>query len=412
MTKFSKYEELTLNSIHCNRIIEYNKDDLLVSKKQKKLQITKDKLSKLRQKMENPGYISSSSDDDLLDKLLDETENLEIDIQKLESKTDMLNYLNDTKQVISKYYEDQSIKVNSNIENLTSKAINKISKKKFAKQKKKYEFAVDLRTYFDKNNTKKVNYLEDYINIVDDSELLSQKKNAETLIMCDYCNIEKIIMTSEGSAVCTNCGDVEFVIIEPDKYPSKETVSQKKSHTYQRINHFKERLSQFQEPCIVKPEHYEKIIKELKYQGYTDFSVLIEPYIQIDLMRKILKKLGLNSYYKYCAHIICVITNTEVPEITHELKLILIKMFELIQQPFEKHKPSNRINFLSYSYVFFKFLELLNLNKLKQSFTLLKSEKKLREQDEVWRKICTELNWPFKYSPVGRGRYISQLKWI
>ncbi len=266
-----------------------------------------------------------------------------------------------------------------------------------------------MKTLFSPNANKK-DYFQDYIDIIEEVDSDPQKFN-EHVIICETCNVEKIILISEGSAVCSVCGEVEFIIIEPEKQSNKENSGNKKSHTYQRVNHFRERLSQFQEPCIIDDNIYKTIIKELHTQGYRDLTILCEPYIQTDLMRKILKKLKLNSYYKYCAHIICVLTNSDVPEISDELYQILIKMFELIQQPFEKHKPPNRINFLSYSYVFFKFLELLSLDKLKQSFTLLKSEKKLREQDEVWKKICSELNWPFYYSPSGRGRHINQLIW-
>jgi benzoyl-CoA reductase/2-hydroxyglutaryl-CoA dehydratase subunit BcrC/BadD/HgdB len=70
-------------------------------------------------------------------------------------------------------------------------------------------------------------------------------------------------------------------------------------------------------------------------------------------------------------------------------------MFKLVQPAFLKHAPSNRKNFLSYSYVIHKFMQLLERDEYLEHFNLLKSREKLHEQDKVWAKICKELNWQF-----------------
>ncbi len=70
-------------------------------------------------------------------------------------------------------------------------------------------------------------------------------------------------------------------------------------------------------------------------------------------------------------------------------------MFSEIQEPFEKHCPTTRKNFLSYSYVLYKFCELLGEDSLKQHFPLLKSAEKLYAQDSIWKNICKELGWEF-----------------
>ena len=72
-----------------------------------------------------------------------------------------------------------------------------------------------------------------------------------------------------------------------------------------------------------------------------------------------------------------------------------IDMFSKIQEPWEKFKPTGRKNFLSYSYVLHKFCQLLELDHLLTSFPLLKSIKNLKEQEQVWEKICKSLKWEF-----------------
>ena len=72
-------------------------------------------------------------------------------------------------------------------------------------------------------------------------------------------------------------------------------------------------------------------------------------------------------------------------------------MFQQIQNPFEKHAPKGRKNFLSYSYTIHKMLELLRQDQLVDKLPLLKSREKLYQQDVIWHGICSELGW--KYIP-------------
>jgi hypothetical protein len=118
-------------------------------------------------------------------------------------------------------------------------------------------------------------------------------------------------------------------------------------------------------------------------------------YTQIQTIKNILKKLKLNEYYEHIAYIISKITGQPAPTINRETEEKLKKMFDKIQEPFEKYCPKNRINFLSYSYVLHKFFQLLELDNYIKCFPLLKSRTKLRIQDEMWKKICEDCKWQF-----------------
>ena len=76
-----------------------------------------------------------------------------------------------------------------------------------------------------------------------------------------------------------------------------------------------------------------------------------------------------------------------------EAKLRL--MFTEIQGPFERNCPEERKNFLSYSYVLYKFCELLGEDKYLPCFPLLKSKEKLKQQDSIWRGIAKDLHWEY-----------------
>jgi len=155
---------------------------------------------------------------------------------------------------------------------------------------------------------------------------------------------------------------------------------------------FNKGLSQFQakESTEIPDEIIELIKNELRKQRFKKLD-----YTQIESVKRILKKLKLNEYYEHIAFIISKITNKPAPCINRETEETLKKMFDKIQEPFEKHCPKDRINFLSYSYVLHKFFQLLELDEYVRCFPLLKSRQKLRIQDDIWKKICEDCEWEF-----------------
>jgi len=108
-----------------------------------------------------------------------------------------------------------------------------------------------------------------------------------------------------------------------------------------------------------------------------------------------LKKNKINKYYEHIPYILNRITGKSTPQLTVDLEEKLREMFKQIQGPFIKHSPKNRKNFLSYSYVLHKFLEILGETKYIKYFPLLKSREKLYQQELIWEKICEELDWIF-----------------
>ena len=78
-----------------------------------------------------------------------------------------------------------------------------------------------------------------------------------------------------------------------------------------------------------------------------------------------------------------------------ELEERLRIMFKDIQKPFDDNCPPERKNFLSYSYVLYKYCELLSEDKYLKYFPLLKSKEKLYQQDVIWKKICEVLHWEY-----------------
>jgi hypothetical protein len=83
------------------------------------------------------------------------------------------------------------------------------------------------------------------------------------------------------------------------------------------------------------------------------------------------------------------------PVMTQELEETLCNLFMELQSPYAKNCPDYRVNFLNYYYALYKLCELLGENQYLNDIPMLKDREKIIEQDEIWRKMCSELNWEF-----------------
>jgi len=220
--------------------------------------------------------------------------------------------------------------------------------------------------------------------------------NKDPYSFCNKCGntTDLLINESESSVECMACGCTNYSPTLQSLPSYKMTRTTRPTMTvYKRINHFNDWISQFQakESVAVPNKIYKNILIELKKHKQIK-------KITGSRLRTILRKLGYNKYYEHIPRIIHKIQGTPPPTINRETEEKMRIMFKMIQDPFTKFSPKNRKNFLSYSFVLRKFVGLLNLNHLKKSFPLLKSRSKLYSQDEIWRKICDNLNWRFEPS--------------
>ena len=209
---------------------------------------------------------------------------------------------------------------------------------------------------------------------------------------CYECGTEMVFSTNEALFTCVKCGVQEFVLIDSDKPSYKDPPREVSYYAYKRINHFNEWLAQFQakESTEVPAEVYNAIVAELKKERIMDYRTL-----KHGKMREILKKLKYNKYYEHVPHIMNRLNGQTAPVMSREVEEKLRYMFREIQPSFQKNCPKERSNFLSYSYVLYKFCELLELDEYLASFPLLKNRDKLYVQDKIWELICKDLSWQF-----------------
>ena len=212
------------------------------------------------------------------------------------------------------------------------------------------------------------------------------------LDICRKCGCDNMIIESSCFSICGDCGTTLTTIGEELTYKEEQEIEKNIIYSYKRENHFNEWISQFQgnERTSIGIEIIDKLRYEFRKQKIKDVKDITHPKV-----RALLKKLRLNKYYEHVPYITTILNGITPPKMDNSLEAKLRLMFSEIQLPFEKHCPKERKNFLSYSYVLYKFCELLGEDKFLPCFPLLKSKEKLKQQDKIWKSIATELNWEY-----------------
>ena len=373
----------TLDNKHNEIITDFNKNNTLVIPKYKseieKLENLLNNLKDSKKNMEKREILKSKIRD-----YKNKIYNLE--------KNEKEYYLNNSKYIFQYFEEkkniefDNKIKENKSKEQITNKS-NKINlffnlnndiSSENIEIKKEYNINLNSTSsnkYFYNINNKLVNYDQ----FCFDSDI------------CKFCRKgEMIYVESEGICICNNCSKTMKYLIENEKPSYKEPPKEVCFYAYKRINHLREILAQFQakESTHIPDEVFENIKNQVKKER-----------IELkDLSNKktkeILKNLGYNKYYEHIPYIKDKL-GIRPPVMTPELEDTLCNLFMEIQKPYAKFCPVDRVNFLNYYYTLYKLCELLNEDKFLPFFPMLKDREKRIEQDQIWKKICEELEWEF-----------------
>ena len=294
-----------------------------------------------------------------------------IDAKINESKKNKTRYLLNNSEYIFQYFED---KKNISEDINKSKLVNIFFNIKDISNNNGSETSVNnIQKYFSNVNINYIN-INNYINPIN---------------ICKFCNNGELIpIDYEGILVCNKCGNNIKYLIENEKPTYKEPPKEVCFYAYKRINHFREILAQFQakETTLIPHEIIENIQQQIKKERL-DISTMSNKRT-----KELLKKLGYNKYYEHIPFIKDKL-GVKPPIMSPELEETLCNLFIDIQIPYAKYCPEDRVNFLNYYYTIYKLCELLDQRQFLPYFQMLKDREKRIEQDEIWKNMCTELNW-------------------
>ena len=422
-------ETVTLDAMHNNMIKDFEKSDKEKIYYLEKLSYCEEK------KLEILKSINNTADKELNSRLWFSNIELNEQIIDIKSKLNELNnldeieYYKNTSDILFQYYDTvnkqsdinqninfikeacnkpkiykkeskkkRNMSINNNTINVLE-ALNNIDNKKLITDNKGVDSDICDKTEANKTkgeiNDNDINKIYDKSTLVDKYMAIINNRYVRTvedenIEICKVCKNNMTCLQHDAIIVCSICGYQELLLVEQNRPILKQNTKDTSHFCYKRINHFREWCNQVQgkESTDIPDEIFERILTEIKKEKITDLKKIT--YLK---MRDILKRLRINKYYEHINYIINRINGIPTPQFSPELEDKLCNMFRSIQAPFLKHCPKDRKNFLSYSYVLYKFFQILGLNEYLKYFPLLKSREKLYVQDQIWKKICVDLNY-------------------
>ena len=370
--KFNKKNAITLDNKHKEFINEFAKDE------NNRIPELQNERSKIKQQL-NVQEIPIELKLELTDKLK------EINIKIKEIKNKKKEYFLDNSKYIFEYFENKK-----NISNEESNANTNVntSKNKIVNHFFKIKQLNDEEQKITTNSNN--NIVQKYLSNIDNM-FLDINSYVYPTDICNFCfKGELIPLEDEGVMMCNSCYRYIPYLIENEKPSYKEPPKEVCFYAYKRINHFKEILAQFQGKETTQIPH--DVIENIKLQIKKERIELTE--ISNIKTKEILKKLGYNKYYEHIPFIKDKL-GIKPPIMTSELEETLCNLFIELQSPYSKFCPDDRVNFLNYYYTAYKLCELLGEEQYLSHFPMLKDKEKRVEQDNIWKKICAELNWEF-----------------
>jgi len=425
-------ETYTLDAMHNNMIKKFENTDKelsyynnLLNEYETSSNIIFNELNKETDK--DLANILWSSNIDLREKIID-TKNK---IKELNNNFDEIEYYKNTSYILFQYYDtvDKQSHINNALvgnNNIIKSSVDLPIKQSRASYKSEYKKKKAMSSHNTINvldalnniNNKPENEDNAHNSNIEDNDSTSENTNNEVTVedksalvdrymsiinkkyvrnveddnieICKECKSQMICLQQDAIMICNTCGYQELLLVEQNRPILKQNTKDTSHFCYKRINHFREWCNQVQgkESTDIPDEVFEKILAEIKKEKIVDLKT-----ITYTKMRDILKRLRINKYYEHINYIINRINGIPTPQFSPELEEKLCSMFRSIQAPFLKHCPKDRKNFLSYSYVLYKFFQILGLDEYLKYFPLLKSREKLYVQDQIWKKICIDLNY-------------------
>lgn len=238
-------------------------------------------------------------------------------------------------------------------------------------------------------------YHEVVVEGVPSSDLGATPPAAATTTECTSCHTQTVV--HRFVTICPKCHQQFESVTSKDRNVKEfEQCDVNRAATYKRINHFNEWLLRTQgiENRVVPTNVVEAVQRRMQLTSRM-VTKDTPPKMAYDVVRSALVNSRFQDFFEHVPQIMRIVTPVAPPRLTREETSAIRHIFCSIQAPFDRHKPANRCNFLSYSYVIYKIAELLELDRVLPFCPLFKSVNNQRKADLIWKKICAELGYEF-----------------
>ena len=313
-----------------------------------------EELPNMKKKLQNLNWIINNTDD-MNEKYKAQIEynNLESEIELIESGFKEAKYIYKTEEIIKDYKRvlEEPIKID-----FMGKAKN------------------NEETEKQKIISKFLNIAKDYIDI----DVFERKLKNNT---CDNCKTE-LLLEDDFLFVCTTCGFAVKHFASVNCFQENNRINASQKYVYDKRSHFGDSMKKFQ--AKQNTTIADSVYKDLREKCHCH-DIPIENITKYHIY-EFLKLTGNAEHYEDITLIYSEITGKPPPNISH-LENKLFELFDEVSPVYERVKPLGRTNFLNGQFILFKLLQKLHYNCTEDDFYILKTRDKMLEHDKIWKDI-------------------------
>ena len=209
---------------------------------------------------------------------------------------------------------------------------------------------------------------------------------------CIDCNLEMLIDYQQSILVCTNCGLFNYYPVHVTSYNHPMKPSRRKC-VYKRYDNFKTILNQFfYGGNRVVPDDIMKTIRNEVHDG-TNILYPYEIPLTIPILECILKRNKMMKYKNSIYFIFFKLKSQPLPYITITEKDMMLNIFSVVSNIYDKYKPKDRKSFLSYPFVLKQILIVLGKDDYAKYIPQLKTKSRQKELERIWELITKDPEW-------------------
>ena len=200
---------------------------------------------------------------------------------------------------------------------------------------------------------------------------------------CIDCNLEMLIDYEKSTLVCTKCGVFEYYPVHVQSYNHTMLYSRRKC-IYKRYDNFKVILNQFfYGGKRVVPDDVMKTIRdEICNRDNILYNYTIP--LTIPILECILKRNKMMKYKNSIYFIYFKLSGVPLPYITIKERDMMLNVFNVVSNIYDKYKPNDRKSFLSYPFLLKQILIVLGKNDYAKYIPQLKTKSKQKELERLW----------------------------
>ena len=209
---------------------------------------------------------------------------------------------------------------------------------------------------------------------------------------CMGCKLRKIVDYEKSILVCIKCGVFEYYPVHVQSYNHTMRYSRRKC-IYKRSYNFKVILEMFF--YGLKQRVPDDVMKAIRNEICNRDNILYNYTIPltIPILECILKRNKMMKYKNSIYFIFFKLKSQPLPYITITEKDMMLNMFNVVSNIYDKYKPNDRKSFLNYSFVLKQILIVLGKNDYAKYIPPLKTNSKQKELERIWELITKDPEW-------------------